>query len=109
MGRFFPQLTGNLGVTGFVAFYQRIDNKIQTEIDFWDFIVSTNLLPIGSLVITLFCTNKRLGWGWDNLVNEANQGKGIKIKNWMKPIFKYFVPICVLTIYIMGLVMFKWN
>lgn len=78
-------------------------------LDFWDFIVSTNLLPIGSLVITLFCTNKRLGWGWDNLVNEANQGKGIKIKNWMKPIFKYFVPICVLTIYIMGLVMFNWK
>ena len=66
-------------------------------------------ISVISLVITLFCTNKRLGWGWDNLVNEANQGKGIKIKNWMKPIFKYFVPICVLTIYIMGLVMFNWK
>lgn len=78
-------------------------------LDFWDFLVSTNLLPWGALVIAVFCTNKRFGWGWDNLVNEANLGKGLKIKNWMKPIFAYFVPLCTLAIYVIGLAMFKWN
>ena len=30
-------------------------------LDFWDFLVSTNLLPIGSLCFAIFCCNKRYG------------------------------------------------
>ena len=78
-------------------------------LDFWDFIVSTNLLPIGSLVIALFCCNKRYGWGWDKLLEEANAGKGLKVKNWMKPIFMYVVPVAILIIYVMGLINFPWK
>ncbi len=78
-------------------------------LDFWDFIVSTNLLPLGSLVIVLFCTGDRFGWGWNNFVNEANQGKGIKVKSWMKPIFKYVAPICIIVIYIIGMINFDWR
>lgn len=77
-------------------------------LDFWDFIVSTNLLPLGSLIFTVFCTQK-LGWGWDNFMAEANEGKGIKVKNWMKPIFTYVVPIAILVIYIYGLATFAWK
>jgi NSS family neurotransmitter:Na+ symporter len=55
-------------------------------LDFWDFIVSTNLLPIGTLVISVFCCYK-IGWGWENFVEEANTGKGLKVRGWMKPIF----------------------
>ena len=44
---------------------------------FEDFLVSNNLLPIGSLVYTIFCTT-RYGWGWDNFIKEANTGKGMK-------------------------------
>lgn len=77
-------------------------------LDFWDFIVSTNVLPLGSLVLALFCCNK-FGWGWDNFLNEANAGKGLKIKAWMKPIFKYFVPAVIIFIYIYGMVTFKWH
>ena len=44
---------------------------------FEDFLVSNNLLPIGSVVYTLFCTT-RYGWGWDNFIKEANTGKGMK-------------------------------
>ena len=44
-------------------------------LDFWDFIVSNNVLPLGSLVLALFCCN-RFGWGWDNFVAEANTGRG---------------------------------
>ncbi len=77
-------------------------------LDFWDFIISTNLLPIGALVYTFFCTTK-LGWGWDNFVVEANAGKGLKIKSWMRPIFSYVVPIAVLLLYIYGLITFAWK
>ena len=36
-----------------------------TIMDLEDFIVSNNILPLGSLVYLLFCTSKR-GWGWKN-------------------------------------------
>ncbi len=77
-------------------------------LDFWDFIVSTNLLPLGSLVIALFCCTKA-GWGWDNFVAEANTGKGLKVKSWMKPIFMYLVPLAVLGLYIYGMATFQWK
>lgn len=78
-------------------------------LDFWDFIVSTNLLPLGTLVFAVFCCNDRFGWGWDNMVAEANCGDGMKIRPWMKPIFKYFMPICIAVLYVIGLITFQWN
>ena len=77
-------------------------------LDFWDFIVSTNLLPLGTVVIALFCTGKRYGWGWDKLMDECNQGKGLKVQNWMRPFFSYLVPVCVVFLYIVGLINFNW-
>ena len=77
-------------------------------LDFWDFIVSTNLLPIGAFIFALFCCNK-FGWGWDNFLAEANAGKGMKVKGWMKPVFQYVVPVVVLFLYIYGLVTFGWK
>ncbi len=77
-------------------------------LDLWDFIVSNNLLPLGSLVFALFwCT--KFGAGWDSFVAEANEGEGMKVKNWMKIIFARFVPICIVAIYIIGLVTFNWR
>lgn len=78
-------------------------------LDFWDFIVSTNLLPLGSLIIAVFCCADRFGWGWDNFVSEANTGKGLKVKRWMKPLFKYAVPLATIFIYIYGMITFKWK
>ena len=78
-------------------------------LDFWDFIVSTNLLPLGSLVFVIFCCNKRYGWGWDNFVKEANTGKGLKVKNWMKPIFCYVAPAAIVIIYVIGLITYAWK
>ena len=77
-------------------------------LDFWDFIVSTNLLPIGAFVFSIFCCYK-IGWGWDAFIAEANAGKGMKVKPWMKPIFKFVVPICVAGLYIYGLFTFGWK
>lgn len=45
--------------------------------DFEDFIVSNNLLPLGSVVYLLFCVT-RYGWGWDKFTKEANTGEGVK-------------------------------
>ena len=78
-------------------------------LDLWDFLVSTNLLPLGSLLFAVFCCSKRYGWGWDKFVAEANAGKGMKIRSWMKPIFCYFVPSAIAFIYVMGLLEFKWR
>ncbi len=78
-------------------------------LDLWDFIVSNNLLPIGSLIFVIFCCSKRYGWGWDNFIKEANAGKGLKVKNWMKPIFCYLVPVAIIVIYVMGLINFGWK
>lgn len=77
-------------------------------LDFWDFIVSNNVLPLGSLVFALFCCNK-FGWGWENFVAEANAGKGMKIKSWMKPVFRYVVPAAIVFIYLYGMITFKWK
>lgn len=77
-------------------------------LDFWDFIVSTNLLPLGSLAVALFCCF-RFGWGWDNFLEEANAGAGMKVRNWMKPLFRYFVPVAIAFIYIYGMIHFNWK
>ena len=78
-------------------------------LDFWDFIVSTNLLPLGALVFALFCTSERFGWGWEGFKAEANAGIGMKIRDWMKPIFKYIVPIAIVILYVIGLMNFPWK
>ena len=78
-------------------------------LDLWDFLVSNNLLPIGSLIFILFCCSKRWGWGWDNFIAEANTGKGMKVKQWMKPLFCYVVPIAIIIVYIMGMISFNWK
>jgi len=77
-------------------------------LDIWDFIVNVNLLPLGCLVYTLFCCN-RFGWGWDNFVAEANAGKGLKIKPWMKPMFKFVIPAVIIFLYIYGLITYSWK
>ena len=78
-------------------------------LDLWDFLVSYNLLPLGSMVFAVFCCNKRYGWGWENFLAEANAGEGLKVRNWMKPIFCYVVPVAVIIIYIMGMISFPWK
>ena len=78
-------------------------------LDLWDFLVSSSLLPLGSLIFVIFCCNKRYGWGWENFLAEANTGKGLQVKNWMKPIFCYLVPVAIIVIYIMGLISFPWK
>jgi len=72
-------------------------------LDSEDFIVSNLLLPIGSLIFVLFCTT-RYGWGWDKFVAEANQGKGLKVAQWMRPYCTFVLPVIVAAILVIGLI-----
>ena len=72
-------------------------------LDSEDFIVSNLLLPIGSLIYILFCVS-RYGWGWDNFVKEANEGKGLKVASWMRPYMTYVLPVIVVAILVIGLI-----
>ena len=45
--------------------------------DLEDFIVSNNILPLGSVVFVMFCVSK-YGWGWKNFIKEADTGEGLK-------------------------------
>ena len=69
-----------------------------------DFIVSNNLLPLGSLLYVLFCT-RRSGWGWDNFLAEANTGDGIRFPKWVRPYITWVLPLIILFILVMG----YWN
>ena len=71
-------------------------------LDSEDFLVSNLLLPLGSLLFIIFCTT-RYGWGWENFLAEANEGKGLKIAKWLRPYMTYVLPVIVGIILIFGL------
>ena len=71
--------------------------------DLEDFIVSNNLLPIGSVLYLLFCTS-RYGWGWKNFIAEADEGKGVKFPKWARFYVTYILPIIVVAILIVSYV-----
>ena len=72
-----------------------------TILDLEDFIVSNNLLPLGSLVYLAFCIS-RYGWGWDNFISEVNKGKGLKFPKAMRFYVTWILPLIVLYVFIMG-------
>ena len=70
-------------------------------LDLEDFIVSNNLLPLGSLVYLMFCTS-RYGWGFENFLKEANEGKGVKFPRQVRVYVTYVIPLIVLFIFVQG-------
>ena len=72
-------------------------------LDFEDFLVSSLLLPIGSLIYLLFCVSRH-GWGFDKYLAECNKGKGIKMSPKFKIYLRYILPILILVILAAGLV-----
>ncbi|MBR4306287.1 MAG: sodium-dependent transporter, partial [Ruminiclostridium sp.] len=76
-----------------------------TIMDLEDFAVSNVLLPLGSLIFVIFCVS-RYGWGWKNFVDEANTGKGVKVKGWMKGYMTYILPLIVATLFVVGIIQF---
>lgn len=72
-------------------------------LDLEDYIVSNILLPLGSLIVVLFC-NHKFGWGFDSFMQEANYGKGFKVKKWMRVYFAYILPFIIGTILIISII-----
>lgn len=72
-----------------------------TILDLEDFILSNNLMPIGSLIFLLFCTT-RYGWGWNNFIKEADTGKGLSFPKFARGYFTYILPLIILFIFING-------
>ncbi len=73
-----------------------------TILDLEDFIISNNILPLGSLVYVLFCCSKRYGWGWDNFIEEANAGKGMRFPKALRIYAKYILPIVLILLWVQG-------
>lgn len=73
-----------------------------TILDLEDFLVSNVLLPAGTLVFLLFCVTK-FGWGADNYLEECNTGKGMKMKKFLLPYFRYVLPLLILVIFLTGI------
>lgn len=69
--------------------------------DLEDFLVSNNILPLGSVVYLLFCTHKN-GWGWENFIQEANSGRGMKFPQMVRGYMTYVLPWIVVVIYLKG-------
>ena len=67
------------------------------------------LLPVGyagvarELVYVLFCST-RYGWGWNSFLKEANEGVGMKMPGWLRNYMRFFVPVVLLTILVVGLI-----
>ena len=73
-------------------------------LDSEDFIVSSLLLPIGSLIYLLFCVS-RWGWGYDRYLTEVNTGRGLKLSRsrWMKYYLQFVLPALIVLVLLQGL------
>ena len=75
--------------------------------DLEDFLVSNCFLPLGALCYVLFCVSKK-GWGFDNMLNEANTGKGLKLGKWIRPYVTYVLPLLIIGLFLIGILNFQF-
>lgn len=69
--------------------------------DLEDFLVSCNIMPLGSVIYLMFCTRKN-GWGWKNFISEVNSGSGIRFPEKFRFYMTNILPFIVIAIYIKG-------
>jgi len=74
-------------------------------LDLEDFILSYNILPIGSLVYLLFCVS-RYGWGFENYLEEMNTGEGIKMPRALRGYLTWILPVIIVIVLIQGYINF---
>lgn len=74
-----------------------------TILDGEDFLVSNLILPLGSLMMVIFCTSKH-GWGWNNFLKEADEGEGLKFPKWLRVYSSYILPVIILLVFFIGLI-----
>ena len=54
-------------------------------------------MPIAQPALT------KWGWGFDKYTAECNTGSGPKMPQWVKPYFKYVLPVLIAVILVQGL------
>ena len=72
-----------------------------TIMDLEDFLISSTVLPLGSLVYVMFCTT-RYGWGFQNFLTEADAGNGLRFPHQLRWHMTYIIPVVVVFIYLKG-------
>ena len=70
-------------------------------LDLEDFLISSTITPLGSLLLVLFCSHG-FGWGWEGFRKEADEGKGIKFPSWLRVYVKWILPLLILILFIKG-------
>lgn len=66
--------------------------------DLEDFILSSNIILFGAIVYVAFCTLKK-GWGYENFIEEANCGEGIKLPKRARIYLTYILPLLILVVF----------
>lgn len=69
--------------------------------DLEDFIVSNNILPLGSVVYVMFCVS-RYGWGFEGFLKEVNTGSGFKFPKAARLYMQFVIPVVIVGIYLKG-------
>lgn len=72
-----------------------------TILDLQDFLVSNNILPLGSFVLVLFITAKS-GMTYKKYREECNIGDGPKVPTWMFYYMRFVLPILIGSIMAVG-------
>ncbi len=70
-------------------------------LDLEDFLISSTIMPLGSLILVIFCSSKK-GWGWKNFLKEADEGDGLKFPSWARFYVKWILPLIILVVFIKG-------
>ena len=77
-----------------------------TILDLEDYIVSDNILPLGGLLVVIFCSF-RGAWGWENFIAEANTGHGLKFPNRTRYYVCVVIPLFLAGLFLIG-VLRRW-
>ncbi len=70
-------------------------------LDFFDFLVSNNILPIGSIVFVLFICSKS-GMQWKKYIEQCNVGKGFSMPSFLYFYYKYILTTMVIIVLAVG-------
>ena len=76
--------------------------------DFEDFLVSDNLLPLGALTLTLFCS-LRCGWGSDSFYREVNNGSGWRLSPLLKRPFFVLPALLISVLWLIQIIRRFWR
>ncbi|MDY4993156.1 MAG: sodium-dependent transporter [Succinivibrio sp.] len=71
-------------------------------LEFFDFLVSNNIMPLGSVVFVLFVCS-RTGMTFKRYIDECNVGKGFNMSYKLFFYYKYVLTAIVLVVYVVGI------